>query len=126
MTTLRKLPTIAPRARATTPRSQWGGTSNAECRMQNAELRKAELTFYILHSAFFILHLFLIAICSELVLFIRKQNQGGGEWGLVAPAVFKTVVSARKRRKVGSIPTRLRQIRQKAEGRKQKSWRRWD
>src|SRR3954453_19500344 len=33
----------------------------------------------------------------------------GGEWGLVAPAVFKTVVSARKRRKVGSIPTRLRQ-----------------
>src|SRR3982750_3619459 len=32
----------------------------------------------------------------------------GGEWGLVAPAVFKTVVSARKRRKVGSIPTRLR------------------
>jgi hypothetical protein len=33
----------------------------------------------------------------------------GGEWGLVASAVFKTVVSARKRRKVGSIPTRLRQ-----------------
>src|SRR5438093_12191941 len=32
----------------------------------------------------------------------------GGEWGLVAFAVFKTVVSARKRRKVGSIPTRLR------------------
>src|SRR5437762_772056 len=32
----------------------------------------------------------------------------GGEWGLVASAVFKTVVSARKRRKVGSIPTRLR------------------
>jgi hypothetical protein len=36
----------------------------------------------------------------------------GGEWGLVAPAVFKTVVSARKRRRVGSIPTRLRQARQ--------------
>jgi len=35
----------------------------------------------------------------------------GGEWGLVAPAVFKTVVSARKRRKVGSIPTRLRHVR---------------
>lgn len=33
----------------------------------------------------------------------------GGERGLVAPAVFKTVVSARKRRRVGSIPTRLRQ-----------------
>ena len=33
----------------------------------------------------------------------------GGEWGLVAPAVFKTVASARKRRWVGSIPTRLRQ-----------------
>src|SRR5438105_5489877 len=34
----------------------------------------------------------------------------GGEWGLVASAVFKTVVSARKRRKVGSIPTRLRHV----------------
>src|SRR5690348_16076326 len=33
----------------------------------------------------------------------------GGEWGLVASAVFKTVVPARKRRRVGSIPTRLRQ-----------------
>src|SRR5436190_19510196 len=37
-------------------------------------------------------------------------HPSGGEWGLVAPAVFKTVVSARKRRKVGSIPTRLRHI----------------
>ena len=35
-------------------------------------------------------------------------SPSGGEWGLVAPAVFKTVVSARKRRWVGSIPTRLR------------------
>src|SRR5688500_20151497 len=38
----------------------------------------------------------------------RSKGSSGGEWGLVAPAVFKTVVSARKRRKVGSIPTRLR------------------
>src|SRR5881227_1438217 len=39
----------------------------------------------------------------------RLKTARGGEWGLVAPAVFKTVVSARKRRRVGSIPTRLRQ-----------------
>src|SRR5215213_9388219 len=38
----------------------------------------------------------------------HARSPQGGEWGLVAPAVFKTVVSARKRRKVGSIPTRLR------------------
>src|SRR4051794_22946262 len=41
----------------------------------------------------------------------------GGEWGLVAPAVFKTVVSARKRRKVGSIPTRLRHRHGRSVGR---------
>src|SRR5438552_11099056 len=41
---------------------------------------------------------------------IAVASHSGGEWGLVAPAVFKTVVSARKRRKVGSIPTRLRHL----------------
>jgi hypothetical protein len=46
---------------------------------------------------------------------IRAALHLGGEWGLVASAVFKTVVPARKRRRVGSIPTRLRQVRS-AEG----------
>src|SRR4029078_4369000 len=41
----------------------------------------------------------------------RPRSPSGGEWGLVAAAVFKTVVPARKRGRVGSIPTRLRQPR---------------
>src|SRR5437762_3021064 len=41
---------------------------------------------------------------------LRVGPEVGGEWGLVASAVFKTVVSARKRRRVGSIPTRLRHV----------------
>ena len=36
-------------------------------------------------------------------------NRHGSERGLVAPAVFKTVVPSPVRRKVGSIPTRFRQ-----------------
>src|SRR5690349_24871655 len=50
-----------------------------------------------------------IRTSSDRLLFAPLQL--GGEWGLVASAVFKTVVSARKRRKVGSIPTRLRHSR---------------
>src|SRR5438105_2988576 len=54
----------------------------------------------IFHFSFEILH----SACSVNL----RATVAGGEWGLVASAVFKTVVSARKRRKVGSIPTRLR------------------
>src|SRR6266498_2556177 len=93
MTTLRKLPTIAPRAKA-------------------KALSRLKVESY--------------AIAGTRANVTTRAFRNGGEWGLVASAVFKTVVSARKRRRVGSIPTRLRQIRQKAEGRKQKSWRRWD
>src|SRR6266545_3897404 len=107
MTTLRKLPTIAPKANAKKAssvnihRRLYGErrTQNAECRMQNAEWRNQFLSsFLILHSKF----------CIHRPLLPSPPQEPGGEWGLVASAVFKTVVSARKRRKVGSIPTRLR------------------
>src|SRR5687768_3774329 len=53
----------------------------------------------------------IVKVCAihAVILLLTTVSPNGGEWGLVAPAVFKTVVSARKRRKVGSIPTRLRQ-----------------
>jgi hypothetical protein len=64
--------------------------------MSNEKLKTA---LFIFHSKFF--------ISGSLLL--SAPLWVGGEWGLVASAVFKTVVSAWKRRKVGSIPTRLRQ-----------------
>src|SRR5438105_11868402 len=56
----------------------------------------------IFHFSFEILH----SACSVNL----RATVAGGEWVLVASAVFKTVVSTRKRRKVGSIPTRLRHL----------------
>src|SRR5436305_6477229 len=76
MTTLRKLPTIAPAAKAKT-------------------LSRLNIESY--------------AIPATRANVTTRALRNGGEWGLVASAVFKTVVSARKRRRVGSIPTRLRQ-----------------
>src|ERR1051325_9226612 len=76
MTTLRKLPTIAPMAKAKT-------------------LSRLKAESY--------------AIAGTRGNVTTRAYFDGGEWGLVASAVFKTVVSARKRRRVGSIPTRLRQ-----------------
>src|SRR6185436_7637301 len=76
MTTLRKLPTIAPKANAKT-------------------LSRLKVASY--------------AIAATRGNVTTRAFRNGGEWGLVASAVFKTVVSARKRRRVGSIPTRLRQ-----------------
>src|SRR6476659_10219084 len=75
MTTLRKLPTIAPAAKAKT-------------------LSRLNVESY--------------AIAGTRGNVTTRALPNGGEWGLVASAVFKTVVSARKRRRVGSIPTRLR------------------
>src|SRR5438105_7880832 len=72
---------------------------NAECRTQKLEILHSE--FFILRSAF--------RMRSRYCVLSSAPQKHGGEWGLVASAVFKTVVSARKRRKVGSIPTRLRQ-----------------
>src|ERR1700740_165327 len=77
MTTLRKLPTIAPMAKAKT-------------------LSRLKVASY--------------AIAGTRGNVTTRAYLDGGEWGLVASAVFKTVVSARKRRRVGSIPTRLRQF----------------
>src|SRR5437764_11243715 len=75
MTTLRKLPTMAPKAKAKT-------------------LSRLKVESY--------------AIAGTRGNVTTRAFRNGGEWGLVASAVFKTVVSARKRRRVGSIPTRLR------------------
>src|SRR5207244_10577 len=75
MTTLRKLPTIAPVAKA-------------------KKVSRLKVESY--------------AIAGTRGNVTTRAFRNGGEWGLVASAVFKTVVSARKRRRVGSIPTRLR------------------
>src|ERR1043165_3345555 len=77
MTTLRKLPTIAPKTNA-------------------KKVRTLKVASYD-------------AIPGTRANVTTRALRNGGEWGLVASAVFKTVVSARKRRRVGSIPTRLRQ-----------------
>src|ERR1044071_5511550 len=76
MTTLRKLPTMAPMAKAKT-------------------LSRLKAESY--------------AIAGTRGNVTTRAYLDGGEWGLVASAVFKTVVSARKRRRVGSISPRLRQ-----------------
>src|SRR5437667_8474031 len=75
MTTLRKLPTMAPKAKAKT-------------------VSRLKVESY--------------AIAGTRGNVTTRAFRNGGEWGLVASAVFKTVVSARKRRRVGSIRTRLR------------------
>src|SRR5438270_1338121 len=99
MTTLRKLPTIAPRANA---KNASRPNIQRDCReISNFkfQMKNRDFSFSIFHSKFFIPRSLLLSALHKV----------GGEWGLVASAVFKTVVSARKRRKVGSIPTRLRQ-----------------
>src|SRR5438132_7478809 len=98
MTTLRKLPTIAPRANA---KNASRPNIQRDCReISNFkfQMKNRDFSFSIFHSKFFIPRSLLLSALHKV----------GGEWGLVASAVFKTVVSARKRRKVGSIPTRLR------------------
>src|SRR5437016_3095768 len=104
MTTLRKEPTMAPMAVAKVARR--AGTpgmlmENFEFRISNEEFRSGAL----LHTPFEIRNSKFFTLSPTFPLALPVP---GGEWGLVAPAVFKTVVSARKRRRVGSIPTRLR------------------
>src|SRR5881296_2541057 len=72
--------------------------------MLNVECDSAQRPFNIQHLPFNIPR----SLSRNYAFPIRVAWCPGGEWGLVAPAVFKTVVSARKRRRVGSIPTRLR------------------